>query len=338
MSPFIDWTRVAGGVERTGAKWSESIRRELELKKAEARGMRMFTFKLGKETEARKELMEEGNRLALDLEKGKAALGSELQTYLGSPQLQSYMMELSGRPETQPQALATRDLIGRLQRFERTTPEDVKLLQSLPLEVQSPIAMGMGTVSKYYQKQDMETAKFKQQGEYLDAQTAHIEALTGALKMKQSGQWTPEEAMKLLDTSTKALAALQKDEYFRMLSKQVADKGVEGLKKDQQVQWQDYMKRYAFLQGTIKAASEVVYGKPAARPAPAAPEEVEKKPLFGVAGEGIYAPLEKGRQAAMVGLGEAGKFIYELLIKGWSSVKDTDVIKSFKETFVKPFK
>jgi len=39
----------------------------------------------------------------------------------------------------------------------------------------------------------------------------------------------------------------------------------------------------------------------------------------------------------MVGLGEAGKFIYELLIKGWSSVKDADVIKSFKETFVKPF-
>ena len=339
--PFIDWERVAGGIEKAGAGWSASIRRELELKKAEARERRMFTFRLGEETKARKELMEEGKIIAMDLERDKSKLASELQMNLGSLEVGAFITEASkpGQIGPQMQAIGTRDLIGRLQRFERPKPEDIKLLQSLPLEVQSPISAAMGAVNKYYDKEDREKERFKKWGTYMDAQAEHMTALADALKMKMTGTWTPAEANKLLDSSTKALAELQKDEYFRLLSKRVADGGVESLKKDQSVQWKDYMKRYAYLQGAIKAASEVLYGKPEARPMPPSPEEAkEEGPWYGVAGEGIYAPLEKGRQAAMVGLGEAGKFIYDLLTKGWSNIKDQEIIGSFKKTFVEPFK
>lgn len=323
MSPFIDWTRMAGAVERTGAKWSESIRRELELKKAEERGMRMFTFKLGEETKARKDLMKEGNKIALDLERGKAALGSELQTYLGSPQLQAYVTEASkpGQPEFQMQAMGIMDLVGRLQRFERPTPNDTKLLQSLPMGIQAPIATAMGAVGKYYQKQDAETQRFEKWGAHIDAQTEHLGELTRALEAKQTGvQITPEQARKLLDTSTKGLTTLYKDEYFRVLLRKASKQ--EELKPDELTAWKDYTLRYKVLHGSINAARQVLTG--GITPPPMAPPEeaVEPEDEVGQYFKKYTKAFTEGYFPKEGWIDSADRLVQDLIIKGYIGAEE----------------
>lgn len=314
----IDWSRVGAGIERAGARWSGSIMDELQAKKAEERAIRMFKFKLGEETKARKSLMEEGNRIALDLERGKAVLGSELQTYLGSQQLQAYMTEVSkpGRPELQIQALGTRDLIGRLQRFERTTPEDARLVQSLPLDVQAPIATAMGTVNKYYQKEDAVAARFKKQGEYQDAQIGHLQILTDTLRGRAGGAITPEQARKLLDSSTKGLVTLQGDEYFQILLRKTSRK--EELKPEEKVAWQDFMLRYQLLHGSINAARQVLSGGILPPQAPAQQREVvapRPKGKFAKAFTEGWFPEEGWK-------GNVDRFVQDLITKGYVGVQE----------------
>lgn len=307
--PFIDWERVATGVEKAGARLSGSIMRKLELGEEEVRQKRMFTFRMGEETKARRELMEYGNEVAMDLAERKATLVGELQPYLGSPQVRDFVTEAvkTGRPE----GMVTMDLMGRLDRNERVTPEDRQLVQTLPLEVQSPISKAMGVVDKYYQEEDRETIRFKKWGTHIDAQTEALKAQVEALRTRAQGvPMTPEQAMKLKDSATKGLVALQGDELFQFLLRKTSRD--EELRPDELVAWKDLILRWNTLHGTIRAA-DLVLGQEAELPEVQEIEQPKVKGKFTKAFTEGWFPEEGW-------MGNVDRFVQDLIMKGYIGV------------------